>query len=41
MEGSGVIVNLEVDRLRKEDAAKEKKTRQRDADRAAKGAQGE
>ena len=40
MECSRVIDNLEVDRLRKEDAAKEKEKRQRDAARAAKGAQG-
>ena len=41
MEGLRVIDNLEVDRLRKENAAKEEEKRQRGAARAANGAQGE
>ena len=40
MEGSRVVGNLEVSRLRKEDAAKEKEKRQRDAARDAKGSRG-
>ena len=41
MESSRAIDNLEADRLRKENAAKEEEKKQRDASRTAKGAQGE